>query len=78
MAERSAAPATTERITVALTRRVASDLDYLQELTEQSKTDLTNRAISLYRLVTEELAQGAKLAFIDPSTKDLRTVEILG
>jgi len=39
-------------------------------------TDL--RAAGARRVVTQELDEGAKLAFLDPSTRDLRTVEILG
>lgn len=74
--QRNATPAT-DRITVALTNRVSLDLDDLRGRTELSKTDAVNRAISLYRLVAEQLDAGRKLAFVDPETMDLQMVELL-
>src|SRR5215212_9096043 len=45
-----------ERVTVALTSRVSHDLDQLRTMTGLSKTDLVNRALSLY-LFVEQLRQ---------------------
>ncbi len=40
-----------ERITVALVPKVAEELQRLQDRTSLSKTDLTNRAITLYEFI---------------------------
>jgi hypothetical protein len=50
-----------DRITVALVAKAASDLQNVHERTRLSKTDIVNRAISLYEFVDEELSAGAEL-----------------
>ena len=54
-------PPVTDRITVALVRKAGDDLQLLQERTGLSKTDLVNRAISLYEFTDAELSAGADL-----------------
>src|SRR5437660_85881 len=51
--ERSVGQPSSERITVALIPKAVADLQHLQEGTGLSKTDLVNRAISLYRFIEE-------------------------
>lgn len=50
-----AGPAVIERITAALVPRAAEDLRQLHERTGLSKTDLANRAITLYEFIEGHL-----------------------
>ncbi len=59
-----------ERITVALIPKVAEDLQRLQNMTGLSKTDIVNRAISLY-----EFFQSQKDADSDFIVKDRKSGE---
>jgi hypothetical protein len=54
-----------DRITVGLTRRSTDELDALQIQTGLSKTDLVNRAIGLYKFITDHLAKGDELLIRD-------------
>jgi hypothetical protein len=49
------------RITVALVDKVATDLQATHERTGLSKTDIVNRAVSLYEFIDAELSVGAEL-----------------
>ena len=49
------------RITVALVPKAANDLQVIHERTGLSKTDIVNRALSLYEFVDSELSAGAEL-----------------
>ena len=59
--ESSSQPLPAERITVALIPKAGEDLQHLQDRTGLSKTDIVNRAISLYEFVDTELASGAEM-----------------
>ena len=50
-----------EPITVALVLKAADDLQLTHERTNLSKTDIVNRAVSLYEFVDAELTAGAEL-----------------
>jgi hypothetical protein len=63
-----------ERITVALVPKAAADLQYLLDDTGLSKTDLVNRAISLYKFVEESLAAGREVIVRDKATGEDRVV----
>jgi hypothetical protein len=63
-----------ERITVALVPKVAGDLQYLLAETGLSKTDLVNRAVSLYRFVQESTAAGREVIIRDKATGEDRIV----
>ena len=54
-------PSVVDRITVALVRKAATDLEITQDRTGLSKTDIVNRAISLYEFVDAELSADAEL-----------------
>jgi hypothetical protein len=58
--------ASTERITVGLTRRNSEDLARLADETGMSKTDIINRALGLYTLMVDKAEVGYKLGFIGP------------
>lgn len=70
-------PPSADRITVALIPKVGDDLHRLQERTGLSKTDLVNRAITLYEFVEAQLAAGRDLLVRDSESGELQTVLIL-
>ena len=49
------------RITAALIEKAATDLETTHERTGLSKTDIVNRAISLYEYIDAELRAGGQL-----------------
>lgn len=53
--------ATAGRITVALVDKAATDLQITHDRTKMSKTDIVNRALSLYEYIDSELGAGAEL-----------------
>jgi hypothetical protein len=67
-------PQAVDRITVALVRRAGDDLQELQERTGLSKTDLVNRAISLYKFVEDQTEEGKELLVRDPKSKDTQLI----
>lgn len=68
---------TGERITVALVPKVAGELQRLQERTRLSKTDITNRAITLYEFIDAQTSAGREVLIRDPETKELQLVRFL-
>ena len=54
-------PPVVDRITVALIPKAAEDLQRLQDRTSLSKTDLVNRAISLYEFINAQVVAGRDL-----------------
>jgi hypothetical protein len=54
-------PPVADRITVSLVTKAAADLQKTYERTHMSKTDIINRAVSLYEFVDAELDAGAEL-----------------
>jgi hypothetical protein len=65
-----------ERITVALIPKAVIDLQLLQNRTKLSKTDLVNRAISLYEFIDEEISKGSQLLIKD-SAGEIQRVRLL-
>jgi hypothetical protein len=66
-----------ERITVALIPKAAGDLQSLQDRTGLSKTDLANRAISLYAFIDAQIRAGREVLIRDPVTKETQLVHFL-
>ncbi|MER7209839.1 hypothetical protein ABT340_22500 [Streptosporangium sp. NPDC000239] len=66
-----------ERITVGLVPRVSEQLQRLQERTGFSKTDLVNRAITLYEYVEAEASKGNDLLIRQKDNGELFIVKIL-
>jgi hypothetical protein len=64
----------TERITVALVPKAAADLQYLLRDTGLSKTDLVNRALTLYKFVQESITAGREVIVRDKATGEDRVV----
>ena len=69
----SAQPAA-ERITVALIRKAGEDLQRLQERTNLSKTDIVNRAISLYEFFDSQQRRGQDVLLRNRETNELQTI----
>ena len=70
-------PGVAERVTVGLIAKVTEDLRCLVEDTGLSKTDVINRAISVYAYINKQLSNGQELVFRDPDTGKERIVEII-
>jgi hypothetical protein len=73
-----ARPLVVDRITVALISKAAVDLQRLQARNSLSKTDLVNRAITLYEFIDSQLRQGRDLLIRDLKTNETRLVRLLG
>ena len=67
----STRPQTAERITVTLIPKAAEDLHRLQERTSFSKTDITNRAISLYEFIDSKLRDGDDIFIRNKETGEI-------
>jgi hypothetical protein len=67
----------TERITVALIPKAGDDLQRLQDRTSLTKTDITNRAITLYEFIDAQLRAGRDVLIRDNETGETQTVRLL-
>ena len=67
----------TERLTVGMIPKALGDLDELQTLTGLSKTDVINRAVSLYAFVAQQLAEGNELLVRDGDSREVERVHLL-
>ena len=72
-----AQPASPDRITVALIPKAGEDLQRLQDRTSLSKTDLVNRAITLYEFVDAQQRAGRDLLVRHKETGEMQAVLIL-
>jgi hypothetical protein len=75
--ERGVGQPPSERITVALIPKAVADLQELQDRTSLSKTDLVNRAISLYEFINEQTEGGQDLLLRDKKTGETQLVRLL-
>jgi len=66
-----------ERITVALIPKVGEELQRLQDRTSLSKTDIANRAITLYEFIDAQLRAGRDVLIRDNDTGETQTVRLL-
>jgi len=67
----------TTRITVALIPQAATHMQQLQDRTGLSKTDLVNRAVTLYEFVDAQLRAGRDLLVRDGKTGETQAVRLL-
>lgn len=72
-----AQPSIVDRITVALVRKAGEDLQNLQDRTSLSKTDLVNRAITLYEFIDSQVRQGRDLLIRDRASGETQTILLL-
>ncbi|HEY4853508.1 MAG TPA: hypothetical protein VII22_22195 [Streptosporangiaceae bacterium] len=70
-------PPVVERITVALIPKAAADLQRLQDSTSLSKTDLVNRAITLYALIDAEQSAGRDVLIKDNESGEINRLLFL-
>lgn len=66
-----------DRITVALIAKAVADLGRLQASTSLSKTDVINRAISLYEFLQRQLDAGHDIIVRDRATGESQLVKFL-
>jgi hypothetical protein len=72
-----ARPPTVDRITVALIPKAGEDLQRLQDRTSLSKTDITNRAITLYEFIDAQMRAGRDILIRDSGTGESQIVRLL-
>lgn len=65
------------RITVGIIPRAWAELQRLMTSTKYNRTDVVNRAISVYALVDDNMRDGYELVFRDRETGKERIVEII-
>jgi hypothetical protein len=65
-----------DRMTISLIPRTVKELEQLQEKTGLSKTDIVNRAISLYAFVTEQLDSGQDLLVRDRQSGEVQRIQL--
>lgn len=70
-------PRTATHITVALIPRVAEELRRTGERSRLSRTDIVNRAITLYEFIDGEMRKGNDLLIRDRRTKETQLVRFL-
>lgn len=70
-------PTAPERITVALIPKAAADLQALQDRSGLSKTNLVNRAITLYEFIDAQVSEGHEVIIRDPRTRETQIVRFL-
>ncbi len=70
-------PSAIDRITVALIPKAAEDLQHLQDRTSLSKTDIANRAITLYEFVDTQLRSGRDVLIRDNEAGITEIVRLL-
>ena len=75
--ERGVGQPPSERITVALIPKAVAELQRLQGSTGLSKTDLVNRAISLYEFIDGQRRAGQDLLIRDSETGETQLVRLL-
>lgn len=66
-----------DRIAVTLIPKAAQGLRLLQERTSLSKTDLTNRAITLYEFVDDQLRSGHDIIARSQATGETQLVKLI-
>ena len=62
---------------MALIPKAGEDLQHLQDRTGLSKTDIVNRAISLYEFFNAQVVAGNDLIIRDPRTGETQLVRFL-
>jgi len=67
----------TDRITVALVPKASDGLQHLIASTGLSKTDVVNRAITLYEYIDSQLQEGRDLILRDAKTGETQIIRLL-
>jgi hypothetical protein len=70
-------PPVIDRITVALVHKAGEDLQQLQDRTGLSKTDIVNRAITLYEFIDAQMRLGRDLLVRSQESGETQTILLL-
>ena len=70
-------PEIAERITIALIPKVVREFQRLQQRTSLSRTDLANRAITLYEYIDAQQQAGCEVLIRNPSTGATQAILIM-
>jgi hypothetical protein len=70
-------PTVVDRITVALIPKAGEDLQRLQDRTSLSKTDIVNRAITLYEFIDDQMRAARDILIRDNETGETQVVRLL-
>lgn len=70
-------PVAAERITVALTPKAGDDLQRLQDRMGLSKTDIVNRALSLYEFIDAQIRAGRDILIRDNAAGETQVIRLL-
>src|SRR5215472_11469372 len=70
-------PSVVDRITVALIPKASEDLQRLQDRTSLSKTDIANRAITLYEFIDAQMRAGRDILIRDNEAGETQVVRLL-
>ncbi len=73
----AAPPSVADRITVALVQKAGTDLQGLQDRTGLSKTDIVNRAITLYEFIDGQMRLERDLLVRDRESGETQTILLL-
>ena len=66
-----------DRITVSLIPRARRDLQQLHDKTSLSKTDIVNRAISLYEFIEAQLSAGRDILIRDGESGEVHVIRLI-
>jgi hypothetical protein len=66
-----------DRITVSLIPRARRDLQQLHDKTSLSKTDIVNRAITLYEFIEAQLSAGQDILIRDGHTGEVHVIKLI-
>ncbi len=66
-----------DRITIALIPKVARELGRLQDRTKLTKTDLVNRAITLYEFLEAQQAEGKDVLLRNKASGEVQIIQFL-
>jgi hypothetical protein len=70
-------PQVLDWITIVLAPQAKASLQGLQDRTNLSKTDITNRAITLYEFIDAQVSEGREFLVRDKSSGEIRRVLIV-
>jgi hypothetical protein len=68
-------PVAADRVTVALVPKAAGDLQQTVERTGLSKTDVVNRAVSLYEYIDARLSRGDEIMIRDGKSGQVEQIK---
>ena len=70
-------PSPPERITVSLIAKAGEELQRLKDQTGLSKTDIVNRAITLYEFIEAQRSAGQDILIRDKKTGEIQVILIM-